>query len=211
MPVNQMKGRYLGLFLMVLALGLAACGPRSRNMDGAQTGGEGEVGEINDSARATPIPEETPETASFQSDKESVALVDEVVVRRGENLWNIARRRDVYRSGWLYPLIYKANKSRLTDPDKIEVGTVLRIPRSAGAAEREIAKEEAMTGRYRNLTLGAEMITPAPAVAKSAAPSKAQVAVKRSTGTRAKVVVISLLAAGGFWWWRRRRLAAQQA
>lgn len=206
MPVKLKPQTSTFVLLLALALGLAACGPRSRNMDGAQAGGEGEVGEVDDSAQATPTPEESPETASFNADEEPVEMTDEVIVRRGENLWNIARRKNVYRSGWLYPLIYKANKSKLQDPDKIEVGTVLRIPRNASAAEREIAKEEAMTGRYRNLTLSAEPLVASGAVSKAAA-AQAKAPEKKSGGKLGKVLVVGALLAGGAWWWRRRKLA----
>ena len=46
-------------------------------------------------------------------------------VKRGDSLWVIARR--AYGSGFEYPRIFRANP-HLTDPDKIEVGTLLRVP-----------------------------------------------------------------------------------
>ncbi|MEE9492892.1 MAG: LysM peptidoglycan-binding domain-containing protein [Gammaproteobacteria bacterium] len=48
-----------------------------------------------------------------------------IKVKRGDSLWVIARR--AYGSGFEYPRIFKANP-HLTDPDKIKVGTLLRVP-----------------------------------------------------------------------------------
>jgi LysM domain len=71
-----------------------------------------------------------------------------VAVRPGDTLWIIALRQDVYGSGWLYPLIYKANRDLLPDPSHPAVGTLLKVPRGVPDAEIEKAEEEAMTGQF---------------------------------------------------------------
>ncbi|MCH9697939.1 MAG: LysM peptidoglycan-binding domain-containing protein [Gammaproteobacteria bacterium] len=48
-----------------------------------------------------------------------------MTVTKGDNLWDIAK--DVYGTGFDYPLIFKANPD-LNNPDIIEIGTVLQIP-----------------------------------------------------------------------------------
>jgi nucleoid-associated protein YgaU len=47
-------------------------------------------------------------------------------VKKGDTLWKIAK--EVYGDGSLYPDIFKANQDTLSDPDKIQVGQMLRIP-----------------------------------------------------------------------------------
>jgi nucleoid-associated protein YgaU len=48
-----------------------------------------------------------------------------IQVAKGDSLWDIAER--AYGDGYQYPRIFAANPN-LTDPDKIEVGTFLRVP-----------------------------------------------------------------------------------
>jgi nucleoid-associated protein YgaU len=48
-------------------------------------------------------------------------------VRSGESLWTIAARPEVYANGFLWPLIWDANRDRIRDPDVLYAGQVLRI------------------------------------------------------------------------------------
>ncbi len=49
------------------------------------------------------------------------------IVKKGECLWNIAKR--VYREGAEWKQIYRANRDKIEDPDLIYPGQVLVIPR----------------------------------------------------------------------------------
>lgn len=49
-----------------------------------------------------------------------------VVVRRGDNLWQIARDR--YGQGYAYTIIFEANRNRINDPDMIYPGQVFKLP-----------------------------------------------------------------------------------
>lgn len=51
------------------------------------------------------------------------------VVKKGECLWYIAGYEDVYGNPLKWPLIYKANKDKIKDPDLIYPGQVFAIPR----------------------------------------------------------------------------------
>ncbi|HSV28810.1 MAG TPA: LysM peptidoglycan-binding domain-containing protein [Candidatus Omnitrophota bacterium] len=55
-----------------------------------------------------------------------VAAPGTVVVRPGNSLWRIARR--LYGDGPAFTVIYKANKDRIRDPDKIYPGQVFNVP-----------------------------------------------------------------------------------
>lgn len=50
-------------------------------------------------------------------------------VRKGDCLWNIAGRRNVYRDSAKWPKIYRANRNKIKNPDLIYPGQVLVIPR----------------------------------------------------------------------------------
>ncbi|MHA6298051.1 LysM peptidoglycan-binding domain-containing protein [Devosia sp. CAU 1758] len=59
-----------------------------------------------------------PETQRFVSGK--------AIIRRGDNLWTIARR--VYGEGLKYTTIYQANTGQIRDPDRIYPGQVFDLP-----------------------------------------------------------------------------------
>jgi nucleoid-associated protein YgaU len=48
------------------------------------------------------------------------------IIRRGDNLWTIARR--VYGEGVKYTTIYDANTGQIRDPDRIYPGQVFSLP-----------------------------------------------------------------------------------
>jgi hypothetical protein len=52
-----------------------------------------------------------------------------LVVSNGDNLWRISRAR--YGRGEAYPVIYHANRSRISDPDRIYPGQVIVVPGNA--------------------------------------------------------------------------------
>ncbi len=59
-----------------------------------------------------------PEAQRFASGK--------AIIRRGDNLWTIARR--VYGEGLKYTTIYQANTGQIRDPDRIYPGQVFNLP-----------------------------------------------------------------------------------
>lgn len=50
-------------------------------------------------------------------------------VKQGENLWQIARYWEIYGKGSMWRQIYEANQSEIKDPNLIQPGQVLIIPR----------------------------------------------------------------------------------
>ena len=57
------------------------------------------------------------------------------IIRRGDNLWTIARR--VYGQGMKYTTIYEANTGQIRDPDRIYPGQVFELPEDAYKAHLE--------------------------------------------------------------------------
>lgn len=48
-------------------------------------------------------------------------------VSKGESLWTIAKRNDIYANPWLWPLIWQANRDSLKNPGSVRAGQVLKI------------------------------------------------------------------------------------
>lgn len=62
------------------------------------------------------------------------------VVAEGETLWSIAGAR--YRNSALWPYIYQANYERIPNPDVLENGTELILPRLKGEENNMTTKEQ---------------------------------------------------------------------
>lgn len=75
----------------------------------------------------------------------AMAGANQYKVVRGDNLWNIAGKSDIYADSYQWPLIYKANRNQIKDADLIEVGQVFDIDRNASAADVAAAVKHAKT------------------------------------------------------------------
>lgn len=53
-------------------------------------------------------------------------------VARGDNLWNIAKKDEIYADPYLWPRIYRANKEQISDPDLIYPKQNLNVPFGVG-------------------------------------------------------------------------------
>lgn len=66
-------------------------------------------------------------------------------VVKGDNLWNISAKQEVYSVPEMWPLIYKANLNQIKDADLIYPGQVLEIPRDYTDAQAQSAVNHAKT------------------------------------------------------------------
>ena len=62
-------------------------------------------------------------------------VVIDYKVGRGDNLWNIAKKEQLYDDPYMWPRIYRENKSQIKDPDLIYPNQVLGVP--FGVAENQ--------------------------------------------------------------------------
>ena len=60
-------------------------------------------------------------------------------VKGGDNLWAISSMDNIYADPYKWPLIYKANSSKISDPDLIYPGQVFDINQNALSEETEAA------------------------------------------------------------------------
>jgi nucleoid-associated protein YgaU len=58
-------------------------------------------------------------------------------------LWNISKKKDIYDNAWLWPKIWQGNRDQIKDPDVIQKGQKLKIPKGneLNADEKAAAKK----------------------------------------------------------------------
>lgn len=66
-------------------------------------------------------------------------------VVRGDNLWDISAKAEVYSNPYQWPLIYKANKDQIKDADLIYPGQNLAIDQGASSSDIDAAVNHAKT------------------------------------------------------------------
>jgi len=64
-------------------------------------------------------------------------------IHRGESLWTIARKEEVYNDPYTWPLLYKENADQIDDADLIYPQQRLRIPAAPSSEEINKAREHA--------------------------------------------------------------------
>jgi hypothetical protein len=64
-------------------------------------------------------------------------------VQQGEDLFGIARLEEVYGDGFLWPLLYDANKDQIKDARRIQIGMELAVPEPGNEEEKEATRERA--------------------------------------------------------------------
>ncbi|MCW8924128.1 MAG: LysM peptidoglycan-binding domain-containing protein [Gammaproteobacteria bacterium] len=66
-------------------------------------------------------------------------------VVRGDNLWDISGKENVYGNSFQWPLIYKTNRDKIKDADLIYPGQVFDIDQNASASDIDAAINHAKT------------------------------------------------------------------
>ena len=89
-------------------------------------------------AEPAPVVEEMVETETSSSNTTHT-------VQSGECLWTISESSEVYDDPFQWPLIYKANRGQIKDPDLIYPNQQLDIPRDSSQGEIDDAVHEAKT------------------------------------------------------------------
>jgi hypothetical protein len=70
------------------------------------------------------------------------AALERYTVQRGDTLWGISGQETIYHDPFMWPMIYKANRDQIHDPDLI-------VPQQTFAIPRGYTREEAETVRQR--------------------------------------------------------------
>lgn len=77
--------------------------------------------------------------------------ITEYIVKKGDSLWMIAKYKDIYGDDFLWPIIYKANKGQIKNPNRIYPGQKLKIPRD-GFSMDDIKKARKKAGAKKPYT-----------------------------------------------------------
>jgi hypothetical protein len=93
-------------------------------------------------SKETQIAKDTASPADTAADRGGMSSY---TVVSGDNLWNIAGSSSIYGDPYKWPLIYKANKSRISDADLIYPGQVFDIDQSPSSGEARVAVNHAKT------------------------------------------------------------------
>lgn len=80
--------------------------------------------------------------AGIMAANRSAAKPNRYTVKRGDSLWGISASRPIYGNPFMWPLIYKANRDQIRDPDLIHPRQVFSVPRN-------YSQEEATTSIQR--------------------------------------------------------------
>jgi hypothetical protein len=94
---------------------------------------------LSNTGNATPAAEDSAGKGGGKGNSNSYKVVS------GDNLWNIAASRSVYGDPYKWPLIYKANKSKISDADLIYPGQIFDIDQTPSASESRMAVNHART------------------------------------------------------------------
>lgn len=96
-----------------------------------------------------PEPEPMPEPEPVVMEPEPVVETSygktSHVVEKGECLWTISESGDVYSDPFQWPVIYRANRDQIKDPDLIYPNQEFEIPRNVSQDEIDSAVHEAKT------------------------------------------------------------------
>ncbi len=101
----------------------------------------------NKQVAKTEIPAEP--TPSAIKVSETKPTMENYLVQKGDCLWNIAAKSQVYGDAFMWPLLFKANRDHVQDPDLIYPRQNLSVDKSVTGDEKQRAKKlAAETPKY---------------------------------------------------------------
>ncbi|MBD3671172.1 MAG: LysM peptidoglycan-binding domain-containing protein [Gammaproteobacteria bacterium] len=124
------KKNWMTIIALLASVGLfSACGGQETKPD-------------EEPVAPTPVePTQVEETTTMDVAPSS----DTYLVVRGDSLWTISGKPDIYNNPYHWPLIYKANRDKIDDADLIYPGQELTIERGSSQADVDAAVNHART------------------------------------------------------------------
>lgn len=89
--------------------------------------------------------EETPEAVTSTPAATATQSDSAYQVERGDSLWGISGKAEVYANPYQWPLIYKKNSAKINDADLIYPGQVFDIDNNPSSSEVSAAVNHAKT------------------------------------------------------------------
>ncbi len=93
-------------------------------------------------------------------EQEYAKLPTSHTVVKGECLWWISEYKQIYNDPFMWPLIYKANRDQIKNPDLIYPEQTFSIPRDFTLGEAQDSRKEAGSGS-KNMDPGPDAVVPA--------------------------------------------------
>ncbi len=126
---NSKKIAQLGGFVF-LALALIGCGSAKR-------------------IESTEIPKKPMSNEEFPMRKAELKPLDHYFVQNHDCLWGIAGKPGIYGDSLEWPLLFKANRDEIKDPDLIYPRQDIKVEKGASVGEKNYARKMAMaTPKY---------------------------------------------------------------
>lgn len=124
-----------GIYLLGALLGL-----------GAMLGGCASSKQVSSSL----VPNQTMSNETAPTDRASLEMAKHYVVRKHDCLWVIAGKPNIYGDPFQWPLLYKANRDVIQDPDLIYPKQNLKVEEGLSQAQIDHARQLAeATPKYR--------------------------------------------------------------
>ena len=86
-----------------------------------------------------------PETEAAGAPSTAPQRYDSYVVQKGESLWSIAAKPEVYGRATHWRRLFDANRDLLSSPDRLKAGMTLKIPRGGEGAGETMYDDEGIT------------------------------------------------------------------
>jgi len=95
-------------------------------------------------ARKTVQPEAQPVDEGIgQVEETTASAAMRYVVRKGDTLWDISGKSGIYGDSFQWPLLFRANRDQIQDPDWIEIGQQFDVRKDFTRAEVADAVQKA--------------------------------------------------------------------
>ncbi|MBN2141660.1 MAG: peptidoglycan-binding protein [Desulfovibrionaceae bacterium] len=94
-------------------------------------------------------------------EKEYNALPTSHTVLKGECLWWISEYKQIYNDPFMWPLIFKANRDKIKNPDLIYPGQIFSVPRTGFDLEEVKASRKQAGAPWKSLEPGPDAVIPA--------------------------------------------------
>jgi LysM repeat protein len=75
---------------------------------------------------------------------------DSYTVQKGDSLWSISGKSKIYGDPFSWPLLFKANRDTIQDPDLISTEQVLKVDKDVSDSEKSHARDlSSKTPKYK--------------------------------------------------------------
>ena len=129
-----------GLLAFIMSLTLIFAGACTKSATMKDVGADQQTAAQKESAAGVQksegqkvAPESGAVTGSSRAEakgKAEAGKMETYVVKKGDCLWTIAKKKKIYNDAFLWPVIYDANKGKIKKANVIYPGQKLKIPRS---------------------------------------------------------------------------------